>query len=251
MDLDRRSLPRHVAIIMDGNGRWAERRGEKRIRGHESGVTSIRAVTEECARLGLERLTLYSFSVENWTRPRPEVLFLMRLLKRYLIEERETLLKNNVRMTMIGRRDDLPGPVRRELTRTEEISASHTGLNLCLALSYGGRTEIVDAAKAIAADVKAGKLREKDIDEKEFARRLYQPGTDPDLLIRTAGEFRVSNFLLWQISYSEFVIRDECWPDFGIEQLHESLHEYARRTRKFGGLVSSTGTAKPTGSTGR
>ena len=235
--LDKTSLPRHVAIIMDGNGRWARTRGEPRVRGHEEGTGSIRAVTEECARLGIERLTLYSFSAENWRRPRPEVLFLMRLLKRYVIAERETLTKNNVRLTSIGHIDDLPRPVRRELRETERMSAHHTGLNLCLALSYGGRQEIVDAARAIATDAAAGRLDPNAIDEESIASRLYQPGPDPDLVIRTAGEMRVSNFLLWQISYSEIYISERCWPEFRVPELHEAFAQYQRRVRKFGGLV--------------
>jgi undecaprenyl diphosphate synthase len=244
MDLDPEKLPRHVAIIMDGNGRWAEARGWKRIRGHEEGTGSIRAITEECARLGIERLTLYSFSLENWRRPRPEVLFLMRLLKNYLVGERDTLKKNDVRLTAIGRLDDLPRPVRRELEKTRELTAGHKGLNLCLALSYGGRAELVDAMRSIAKDVRAGKLAPEAIDESTIAKRLYQPGLDPDLVIRTAGELRVSNFLLWQISYSEIVISERCWPEFRIPELHEALREYARRTRKFGGLASQAVSAK-------
>lgn len=244
MDLDPEKLPRHVAIIMDGNGRWAEGRGWKRIRGHEEGTGSIRAITEECARLGIERLTLYSFSLENWRRPRPEVLFLMRLLKNYLVGERDTLKKNDVRLTAIGRLDDLPRPVRRELEKTRELTAGHKGLNLCLALSYGGRAELVDAMRSIAKDVRAGKLAPEAIDESTIAKRLYQPGVDPDLVIRTAGELRVSNFLLWQISYSEIVISERCWPEFRIPELHEALREYARRTRKFGGLASQAVSAK-------
>ncbi len=245
MDLDPKNLPRHVAIIMDGNGRWAEARGWPRIRGHEEGTGSIRAITEECARLGLERLTLYSFSLENWRRPRPEVLFLMRLLKNYLVQERGTLAKNNVRLTAIGRLDDLPRSVRRELDKTGELTASHTGLNLCLALSYGGRAELVDAMRSIARDVRDGQLKPDAIDEKLISSRLYQPGIDPDLVIRTAGEVRVSNFLLWQISYSEFVISDVCWPEFRIPQLHAALTEYGQRVRKFGGLSPRRATAAP------
>ncbi|MFG0320133.1 MAG: polyprenyl diphosphate synthase [Planctomycetota bacterium JB042] len=238
MDLDRTNLPRHVAIIMDGNGRWAEQRGEPRIRGHEEGTASIRAITEEAARLGLEQLTLYSFSRENWRRPRREVLFLMRLLKRYLIDERETLRRNDVRLTAIGRLDDLPGPARRELDRTIEMSKDHRGLNLCLALSYGGRAELVDACRSVARDVAAGRLAPEAIDEAMLSSRLYQPGPDPDVVVRTAGERRVSNFLLWQISYAEIVISDVCWPEFRIPQFHAALTEFQGRVRKFGGLAS-------------
>ncbi len=231
---------------MDGNGRWAERQGLARVKGHEAGVRSIREVTEECARLGVERLTLYSFSIENWRRPRTEVLFLMRLLKRFLVEERPTMVKNRVRLTAIGRLKDLPGPVRRELDRSARLTAAHDGLNLCLALSYGGRAELVDAMRSIAADVAAGRLAPDAIDERTISGRLYQPGADPDLVIRTAGEQRVSNFLLWQISYSELVVSDVCWPEFRAAHLHEALAEYARRTRKFGGLVKA-GSPAPAG----
>lgn len=236
-DLDRSRLPRHVAVIMDGNGRWAEARGKARVRGHEEGTRSIRAVTEECARLGIQQLTLYSFSMENWRRPRPEVLFLMRLLKRYLIDERETLVKNNVRLTAIGHTEDLPRPVRRVLQETRDLSAQHDGLNLCLALSYSGRQELVDAAKRLATEARDGLLDPKKIDAAALAARLYQPGPDPDLVIRTAGEMRVSNFLLWQISYAEIVISDVCWPDFRVPELHSALAEFQSRTRKFGGLI--------------
>lgn len=237
MAADPKNLPRHIAIIMDGNGRWAERKGWPRIRGHEAGIDSIREITEECARLGVERLTLYSFSIENWRRPRPEVLFLMRLLKRFVIDERPTLAKNGVRLTAIGRTQDLPRPVRRELERSIELTREHRGLNLCLALSYGGRAELVDAMRAIAREVQDGRLDPRAIDERAIAARLYQPGPDPDLVIRTAGEMRVSNFLLWQISYSEIVISDPCWPEFRTAELHRALDEYAGRVRKFGGLV--------------
>ena len=222
---------------MDGNGRWAERQGLRRVKGHEAGIRTIREITEECARLGLERLTLYSFSVENWKRPRPEVLFLMKLLKSYLIDERPTLVKNDVRLTAIGHLDDLPRVVRRELDKTIEMSSGHRGLNLCLALSYGGRAELVDAMRTLAERVRAGRLRPEQIDEATIAGALYQPGPDPDLLIRTAGEFRVSNFLLWQISYAEFVISDLCWPEFRVEHLHDALARFRGRVRKFGGLV--------------
>jgi undecaprenyl diphosphate synthase len=236
-DLPRERLPRHLAIIMDGNGRWAQRQGLVRTAGHEAGAKSIRTVTTECARLGLERLTLYAFSHENWRRPRAEVAFLMRLLKKFLVGERPTLTENRVRLTAIGRLDDLPAAARRELDRTIELTAGFEGLNLCLALSYGGRAEIVDACRALAREVAAGRLAAEDIDEAALAARLYQPGRDPDLLVRTAGELRVSNFLLWQISYSELHVTPACWPEFGVEELHAALRAYAGRTRKFGGLV--------------
>ena len=238
--LPRSKLPRHLAIIMDGNGRWAQQHGLARTGGHEAGARTIRAITTECARLGLERLTLYAFSHENWKRPRTEVAFLMRLLKKFLIGERPTLAKNNVRLTAIGRLDDLPAPVRKELDRTIELSAGNTGLNLCLALSYGGRAEIVDACRRLARRVAAGALDPDAIDERRFAGELYQPGHDPDLLIRTAGEMRVSNFLLWQISYAELYVTAACWPEFDVDELHKALHDFATRTRKYGGLVDAS-----------
>ena len=239
-DLPRSKLPRHLAIIMDGNGRWAQQHGLARTGGHEAGARTIRAITTECARLDLERLTLYAFSHENWKRPRAEVAFLMRLLKKFLVGERPTLAENDVRLTAIGRLDDLPAPVRKELDRTIELSAGNTGLNLCLALSYGGRAEIVDACRRLAEQVASGRLDPAAIDERRFAQALYQPGHDPDLLIRTAGERRVSNFLLWQISYAELYVTTACWPEFDVAELHKALRDYATRTRKYGGLVDAS-----------
>jgi len=239
IDLPSARLPRHLAIIMDGNGRWAQKQGLVRTSGHEAGARSIRTITTECARLGLEQLTLYAFSHENWKRPRHEIAFLMRLLKRFLIDERPTLTENNVRLTAIGRLDDLPAPARRELERTVELTAAHTGLNLCLALSYGGRMELVDACRALAVEVAAGRLLPGDIDEDAISARLYQPGRDPDLLIRTAGERRVSNFLLWQISYAELYVTEACWPQFDVAELERAFRDYATRTRKYGGLVDA------------
>jgi undecaprenyl diphosphate synthase len=233
----RGKLPRHLAIIMDGNGRWAQQRCLPRTAGHEAGARTIRTITTECAKLGLEQLTLYAFSQENWRRPRAEIHFLMKLLKRFLIGERPTLMDNNVRLTAIGRLDDLPAPARRALDETIEQSAGNTGLNLCLALSYGGRTEIVDACRRLAHAVQAGTLQPDEIDEERVAASLYQPGRDPDLLVRTAGEMRVSNFLLWQISYAELVVTEACWPDFDEARLHAACAEYATRTRKYGGLA--------------
>lgn len=230
-------LPRHVAIIMDGNGRWAQRQGLLRSSGHERGADTIRNVTTECARLGLEQLTLYAFSIENWKRPRTEVSFLMNLLKRFLVRERPTMMENDVRLTAIGRLHDLPAGARRELDRSIEMTSGNGGLNLCLALAYGGRAELVDAMKVIAAKVQAGQLRPEDIDQDLIDQHMYQPGPHPDLLIRTAGEQRVSNFLLWQISYSEIYVTDRCWPEFDSEELAVAFADYAGRTRKYGGLV--------------
>jgi len=232
-------LPRHVAIIMDGNGRWAQRQGKRRAVGHDRGADTIRAVTTECARLGLEQLTLYAFSSENWKRPRTEIAFLMRLLERFLVQERPTLADNDVRLTAIGRLDDLPKGARKRLDETIALSEDNTGLNLCLALSYSGRAEIVDALRAIARKVREGLVSPDEIDEALVASHLYQPGSNPDLLIRTAGELRVSNFLLWQISYSELYVTPRCWPEFSVDDLHEAFASYATRTRKYGGLVDA------------
>jgi undecaprenyl diphosphate synthase len=233
----RDKLPRHLAIIMDGNGRWAQERRLPRTAGHDAGARTIRTITTECARLGLEQLSLYAFSQENWRRPRGEIQFLMRLLKRFLVGERPTLMRNDVRLTAIGRLDDLPAAARRALDETIGLSSGNAGLNLCLALSYGGRAEIVDACRRLAGEVQAGTLQPEEIDERRVAAALYQPGRDPDLLVRTAGELRVSNFLLWQISYAELYVTAACWPDFGVEELHAAFAEYATRTRKYGGLA--------------
>lgn len=231
-------LPRHIAIIMDGNGRWARRRSLNRIKGHIEGVKSVREITEECAQKHIGQLTLYAFSRENWSRPRIEVELLMRLLKRYLIKERPTILKNNIRFTVIGRIEGLPEDVQREININIEESQYNTGMVLCLALNYGGRTEIVDAAKRLATEVKDGKLSPEEIDEKVFKNYLYTSEmTDPDLLIRTAGEMRVSNFLLWEISYTELWVTPVCWPDFRKEHLEEALRDYAKRERRYGGLI--------------
>jgi undecaprenyl diphosphate synthase len=230
-------LPRHVAIIMDGNGRWAQRRGLPRIEGHRRGVQSVRRTVEEGCRLNLEQLTLYCLSIENWKRPKLELDQLMRLLKRYLIDERPTIMRQNVRLQVIGRREGLPASVLREMDKSIEMSAGNTGMTLCLAINYGGRTEIIDAVRKLAARVKRGDLDVDAIDEVEISGSLYTAGMpDPDLLIRTAGEMRVSNYLLWQISYSEIWITDICWPDFAEPHLHDAIRDYAHRERRYGGL---------------
>jgi undecaprenyl diphosphate synthase len=230
-------VPGHIAIIMDGNGRWAEARTMRRVRGHEAGIDSVREIAEECARLGVGQLTLYAFSEENWKRPRLEIEFLMRMLKRFLVRERDTLMRNNMRFGAIGRLDRLPADVRKELDKTRRMTAKNTGTLLCLALSYGGRSEIVDAAKALVERVQRGELKPEEIDEAALASSLYQPDMpDPDLVIRTAGEMRVSNFLLWQISYSELYVTDTLWPDFRPEHLHAAIEDFNRRERRFGGL---------------
>jgi undecaprenyl diphosphate synthase len=235
--LDPARLPVHIAIIMDGNGRWAEQRGLPRIEGHRRGTQSVRATVEECCRLGIGQLTLYCLSVENWKRPQSELDFLMALLKEYLIAERGEIMDQNIRFTMIGRRGDLPPEVLHELDENIRTSRNNTGTILCLAINYGGRTELVDAVRTLAAQAKQGKLNPDDIDEDAVGNALYTAGMpDPDLLIRTAGEMRVSNFLLWQISYAELWVTEQCWPDFDRETLHQALRDFAQRERRFGGL---------------
>ena len=229
------AVPRSVAVIMDGNGRWAAQRGFERIKGHEKGVDAVRTTVTECARLGVEALTLYAFSEENWSRPTREVNLLMRLLRRFLIEERSTLMQNRVRLLHAGRRHKLDQASLDALDETMALTRGNDGMTLVLALSYGGRQELVDATQAIASEVAAGRLEPEAIDEATIESHLYNPGLpDPDLLIRTAGEQRLSNFLLWQISYAELHVADVCWPEFGAGQLHEAFADYGRRTRKFG-----------------
>jgi undecaprenyl diphosphate synthase len=230
-------LPNHVAIIMDGNGRWAQQRGMPRIVGHRQGIKSVRAVVEEGCRLGLGQLTLYCLSIENWKRPPRELTFLLRLFRHFLVVERNLLMEQNVRLTMIGRRGGLPGNVLRELDRTAELTSGNTGMTLCLAVNYGGRTDIADAARRLAGDVREGILDPDRVDEALFATYLATAGMpDPDLLIRTAGELRVSNFLLWQISYAELWVTDVLWPDFRGDDLLAACRAFATRQRKFGGL---------------
>lgn len=234
---ENRNMPSHIAIIMDGNGRWARKKGFIRFRGHEEGARSVREITRECAKKKIKQLTLYAFSQENWKRPQREINLLMKLLKEYLIGERGEIRENDIRLTAIGRTSGLPEDVQRELALSIEESKNNKGMVLCLALNYGGRSEIVDAAKKIAVDVKAGKLDTEGITEDTFKRYLYtRDMADPDLLIRTAGEMRVSNFLLWEISYTELWVTPVCWPDFRKENLEEAIESYARRERRFGGL---------------
>ncbi len=235
--LDPARLPDHVAIIMDGNGRWAQQRGLPRIEGHARGVHSVRSTIEECCRLGIGQLTLYCLSSENWKRPQSELDFLMALLEQYLIQEREEILRENIRFSTIGRRSGLPDQVLREIDTNIRLSQDNTGMVLCLAINYGGRTELIDAVQALCTQVKAGQLEAEQIDEAVVSNALYTAGMpDPDLLIRTAGEMRVSNFLLWQISYAELWVTDLCWPDFDRTVLHQALLAYAGRERRFGGL---------------
>jgi undecaprenyl diphosphate synthase len=235
--LDPARLPRHVAVIMDGNGRWAQQRGLPRVEGHRRGVDSVRATIEECCRLGIGQLTLYCLSVENWKRPQLELDFLMTLLRKYLIVERAEIMEQNIRFTTIGRREGLPDQVLREIDENVRVSRDNTGMVLCLAINYGGRTELVDAVRSLARQVRQGQLDPDNIDEDTISDALNTAGMpDPDLLIRTAGEMRVSNFLLWQISYAELWVTDQCWPEFDRAALHQALHDYAGRTRRFGGL---------------
>ncbi len=231
------SLPEHIAIIMDGNGRWARQKKLLRIKGHETGAKAVREITRECAKKHIKQLTLYAFSQENWKRPKREIDLLMKLLKNFLIGEREEIQKNNIRLTAIGRIKELPEFVQRELSISIEESKMNTGMVLCLALNYGGRTEIIDATKKIAEELKKGKLKIDEITEESFKKYLYMPNmSDPDLLIRTGGEMRISNFLLWEISYAELWITDTYWPDFKKPHLEEALSAYANRERRYGGL---------------
>ncbi len=228
-------LPQHIAIIMDGNGRWAKAQDLPRIKGHERGAKTVRTMVTHCARLGIEALTLYSFSTENWKRPREEVEFLMELYVQYLIAERDTIMDNNVRFIHIGRREGLPESVLNAMDKTVAMSRDNSGLKLCLALNYGSRDEIVDTVRMLATDVQEGRLHPQDIDEALFSNSLYTAGVpDPDLLIRTANERRISNFLLWQISYAELHICDKLWPDFGVEQLNVAIQDFATRKRRYG-----------------
>jgi undecaprenyl diphosphate synthase len=229
--------PRHIAVIMDGNGRWATRRNLPRIEGHRRGVASVRRTVEECARLGIEQLTLYCLSSENWKRPQSELDFLMHLLEQYMIEERGTIMQQKIVVSIIGRRDGIPAGVQREMDKTIAMSAANGGTRLCLAINYGGRAEMLDAVRRIAADVRDGRLELEDLTEESISDYLYTRGMpDPDLLIRTAGEMRISNFLLWQISYAELWVTERCWPEFQTSDLHQAIRDFAARDRRFGGL---------------
>ena len=231
------NLPTHVAIIMDGNGRWAKERHLPRVEGHRIGAESVRTILRAAGELGIKYLTLYAFSVENWNRPKDEVDTLMKYLARYLKHEVGELNRNNVRLEAIGQIYRLPEFVQEQLRRTQTALAKNNGLTLILALSYGGRTEIVEAVREIGRKVKAGTIDPEEINEAAIAQHLYTRNfPDPDLLIRTSGEMRVSNFLLWQISYAEFVVTPTLWPDFRKAQLCEAIEEYTRRHRRYGGV---------------
>ena len=237
-------IPRHIAIIMDGNGRWAKERGFARIVGHQNGARVVRKIVQECGLLGIEALTLYSFSMENWKRPRDEVEALMQLCVAYLNGEEEELVAEGVRFKVIGRRGELPDGVVEAIERVEAATAHCKGPTLCLAINYGSRAEIVDAVKRVATDVAQGRISPSQIDEATIDSNLYTAGLpDPDLLIRTAGEMRLSNYLLWQISYAELYVTDVYWPDFGQCELHKAIRDFASRNRRFGGLID-TGSAQ-------
>jgi undecaprenyl diphosphate synthase len=237
LGLDPEQLPRHIAIIMDGNGRWANHRDQPRLEGHRAGAANVREIVTACARLSIRYLTLYSFSLENWKRPKDEVDLLMALYAHYLIKERDELMDNDVRLVQVGRREGLPDEVLRELDLTVAMTADNGGLTLCLALNYGGRAEIVDGVRRIAQGVADGTTRPEEISEQTVSDALYTAGMDdPDLLIRTANERRLSNFLLWQISYAELHVVDVFWPDFHTEHLHAAIKDYAGRDRRYGGL---------------
>lgn len=240
MGIAAEQLPRHIAIIMDGNGRWAKQRGWPRIFGHQQGVKVVNTITTACAHLGIQYLTLYSFSIENWRRPKDEVDALMQLCVDYLVLERPTMMANNVRLVHVGSREGLSQNVLDTFDETIAYTAGNTGLALCLALNYGSRTEIVDGVRKIASQVKAGTLAPEQIDEATVSSSLYTAGIpDPDLLVRTAGQMRISNFLLWQMSYAEWHVTDVFWPDFGQEQLLAAIQDYVRRERRFGGIIQT------------
>jgi undecaprenyl diphosphate synthase len=238
--IDFARLPRHVAIIMDGNGRWAKLRHKQRVEGHRAGIASVRDVVETSARLGLEVLTLYAFSRENWKRPPSEVHTLMGLLKLYIRKELGTLLQNNIRFQIIGRPEELADDVRKELERGVERTAGMTGMLFNIALNYGARTEITDGVKRLVQDALAGKRTVEGIDEQVLSSYLYTAGQpDPDLLIRTSGELRVSNFLLWQIAYSEIWVTEVLWPDFRRRHLLQAIGDFQKRDRRYGGIKSA------------
>ena len=230
------SLPKHIAIIMDGNGRWAGLHGVTHAEGHEAGAKSVRATVEGCRELGIEVLTLYAFSTENWRRSRFEVSALFRLLSKYVKQELENIHKEDIRVSIMGRMDGLPKKVVQDLDYSMERTANNTSMILNVAINYGARGEITDAARTIAAEVQRGELAVDDIDEACVAGHLYRPGlTVPDLLIRTSGEMRISNFMLWQLSYTEIVLTKTLWPDFRKPHLEEAIAEYQQRQRRFGG----------------
>lgn len=234
---------KHIAIIMDGNGRWAQAKGLPRVKGHEAGAQNVRRIMKAAKSAGVKYLTLYAFSVENWNRPKLEVEALMRLLKHFLSNYEQEFHENKIRLRIMGRKTDLPSKILKEIERVEEATSSYADYTLIIALSYGGRVELVNAAKKLAERVESGELKASEIDEKSFMSELYLPDVpDPDLIIRTSGEFRVSNFLLWQCAYSEFYITPICWPDFDEAELNKAIASFDSRDRRFGGLKNIRGT---------
>jgi len=234
---DNPKIPKHVAFIMDGNGRWAKARGLSRAAGHLEGVKRVKEIIRGAFDLGIEIVTFFAFSTENWSRPKNEVAILMRYLDNFLSQETEELHKNNVRFTVIGRADPIPKYLQAKIKKTEDKTRGNTGLRVILALNYGGRQEIVDAAKKLARDALKKKVDLESLDVEEFGRYFYTAGIpDPDLLIRTSNEIRISNFLLWQLSYAEFYFSHKYWPDFTLGELKEAIKEYQKRERRFGGL---------------
>jgi len=234
-EIDQGRLPYHIAIIMDGNGRWAKKKSLSRIKGHIKGADAVREVTKACRELGIKILTLYAFSVENWKRPKEEVAALMELLRKYLVRERNEMIKNNIRLCAIGRIGDLPSDVQAALQETIAKTTHCDGMILNLALSYGGRSEILKAVQEIVSDVQKGRVRPEEIHFQRFSQYLWTRGIpDPDLLIRTSGEFRISNFLLWQIAYTELYVTETLWPDFGRKELYKAVADYQSRERRFG-----------------
>jgi undecaprenyl diphosphate synthase len=230
-------IPRHIAIIMDGNGRWAKQRGLPRIKGHEKGADAVRECVEGCGELKVEYLTLYAFSAENWQRPKGEVFALMRLLEKFLKDKTPELVEKNVRLQAIGRLTDLPGSCQKRLHESIKRTAGNTGLTLILALSYGGRDEIIDGIRSLLREVEAGHIDRAMIDPEMFSKHLYtRYYPDPDLLIRTSGEMRISNFLLWQLSYTEMYVTSKLWPDFTRKDLFAAVDDFARRQRRYGGV---------------
>ncbi len=240
IDFDK-PVPKHIAVIMDGNGRWAKKQGlVARLKGHEAGAETIRAVLRACDEAGVRYLTLYAFSTENWKRSKSEVAGLMELLRRFLIKNTDELIEKGIRLRAIGQIDRLPDQTRKELKRSIEKSKNETKLDLILALSYGGRTEIVDCIRQISSIVKSGELDPEDISEETVKQNLYAPDVpDPELLIRTSGEMRISNFLLWQISYSEIYVTETLWPDFRENDFYEAIADYQKRSRRFGGRLTN------------
>jgi len=234
-EIDKEKLPLHIAIIMDGNGRWAKKKKLNRISGHIKGVDAVREIVRACRELGIKVLTLYAFSVENWRRPKEEVTALMTLLKEYLMKETEEMIQNNIRLSAIGRLEDLPLDVQNTLQETRKKTEHCDGMILNLALSYGGRSEILYAVRGILSDFQKGKIKLEEINVHRLSQYLWTQGLpDPDLLIRTSGEFRISNFLLWQIAYTELYVTETLWPDFDRKELLKAIADYQSRERRFG-----------------